>query len=698
MKKKFLLLIISIFLFISNVKALTFNVDVTNIEEIKSGRTNSISNIDISNKNFDILFYGIDDEVNFKVTVTNTGNKAGTLKSVTASSTNNKIIYTPNLPTNGISIDANGTNNITITAKVLPGAQIGTSTSKIKFYYKYNEGSCPNGELLSEDESMCLCPTGKERNQDGICVTPESPVECLDGEVLSNDGTTCQCPTGKEKNQDGICVTLVSPVECLEDEVYNINTNTCDKKEIETIIPNDSTKYDIKPELYTPSNPKTMDNILVILSIFFISGVGLYMILFTLMKEKKKRIISGIIIGVITVGSSLMVLGNMYGIDNILGSIINSVEKSDEIIINVNETISQEDVYVYFFNTSIKSDAILIKSGNETMIIDGGDRRKRVTTNEGSIVVENGFIDYIKNTLGITKIDKYVGTHGHPDHVELAGSIIKEFDIHEIYVPSGDIPENTPVVIINSNEIKYRNTSSEWFIEEENTDYLHNVYKNYTISMMLSRAESAEERQAIENATIHYLDASSNTFSLGKSTFKVLNPLKSNWPTNIPQDTSSLENSAVDLAAYRDENDTEYTYSPINSNSLLLRMDSGRISYLFGADVVDYRKIGEIEEAYSGEMKADIYKNGHHHSKINDRYGEPKQRMTLIDPKIVVLSADGAAPFEAFDGISNENMRIYSVNCSEDAIIIKSDGVKYSVERGIEYEYGSPNCTNRNKD
>ena len=275
MKKKFLLLIISIFLFISNVKALTFNVDVTNIEEIKSGRTNSISNIDISNKNFDILFYGIDDEVNFKVTVTNTGNKAGTLKSVTASSTNNKIIYTPNLSTNGISIDAGGTNKITITAKVLPGAQIGTSTSKIKFYYKYNEGSCPNGELLSEDESMCLCPTGKERNQDGICVT------------------------------------LVSPVECLEDEVYNINTNTCDKKEIETIIPNDSTKYDIKPELYTPSNPKTMDNILVILSIFFISGVGLYMILFTLMKEKKKRIISGIIIGVITVGSSLTVLGNM---------------------------------------------------------------------------------------------------------------------------------------------------------------------------------------------------------------------------------------------------------------------------------------------------------------------------------------------------------------------------------------------------
>ena len=555
MKKKFLLLIISIFLFISNVKALTFNVDVTDIEEIKSGRTNSISNIDISNKKFDMLFYGIDDEVKFNVTITNTGNKAGILKSVTATSTNTNIIYTPNLPTNGISIDAGGTNKITITAKVLSGAQIGTSTSRIKFNYKYDEGSCPSGEVLSEDESECLCPEGKEKNQEGICVAPAIPVVCS------------------------------------EDELYNVNTNTCDKKETEEpAISDDSPKDNINTETYTPSNPKTLDNILVALAIFFISGIGLYIILFILMEDKKRRVISAIIVGIVTLGSSMTVLVKMLGVDNILGSIINPIDKNKEFFLNVNETLMQEDVYVYFFNTSIKSDAILIKSGNETMIIDGGDRIKGVTIDGVYTRVENGFVDYIKNDLGITKIDKYVGTHGHPDHVELAGTLIKEFDIREIYVPSGDIPENTPVVITTTNEIQYKNTSSDWFIETENTNYLNNVYKNYTIVAMLKGVESANDsaeekkakRKALEQATIHYLDASSNTFTLGNSTFKVLNPLYSNWPTNIPEDKSSLIESAVDLAAFDTDNDlyeNNYSYSPINSNSLLLRMDSGRIPH-----------------------------------------------------------------------------------------------------------------------
>ena len=55
MKKK-ILLIIMMFMFITNVNALTFNVDVTNIEdEGNNGTIGSIEKIDVPNKELDLL-------------------------------------------------------------------------------------------------------------------------------------------------------------------------------------------------------------------------------------------------------------------------------------------------------------------------------------------------------------------------------------------------------------------------------------------------------------------------------------------------------------------------------------------------------------------------------------------------------------------------------------------------------------------
>ena len=77
MKKK-ILLIIGMFMFITNVNALTFNVDVTNIEDAgNNGTIGAITNIDVPNKTVDAYFQDIGDEVSFSVTVTNTGNRAG---------------------------------------------------------------------------------------------------------------------------------------------------------------------------------------------------------------------------------------------------------------------------------------------------------------------------------------------------------------------------------------------------------------------------------------------------------------------------------------------------------------------------------------------------------------------------------------------------------------------------------------------
>ena len=119
MKKKILLFLLT-FMFMTNVSALTFNVDVTNIEdEGNNGTIGSITDIDVANKEVSAYFQDIGDEVNFDLTITNSGNRAGTLRSINVTSTSESIEYTNNLPENGLAINGNDFNTVTIKAKVI---------------------------------------------------------------------------------------------------------------------------------------------------------------------------------------------------------------------------------------------------------------------------------------------------------------------------------------------------------------------------------------------------------------------------------------------------------------------------------------------------------------------------------------------------------------------------------------------------
>ncbi len=286
MKK--ILFAISMFLFITNVNALTFDVNLTNIkDEGNNGTIGSITNIDIPNKTVDAYFQDIGDEVSFSLTITNSGDRAGTLRSINVTSTNDKIEYTNNLPDGGLAINGNDSNTVIITGKVKEGAVNGTSSSEIKITYNYDEGSCPDGEILSSDESMCLCPEGLERNEKGVCIKPENKIECE------------------------------------EDEIYNETKKICEKK----VVPE---KVD---------NPKTLDNIILITLLFIVSGLGIYAVMFKKLKTNKKKTVVGLIVGVVTLGLSFGVLVSVFGFDKLLGAIVNPITKKKEIIVKVNETI-----------------------------------------------------------------------------------------------------------------------------------------------------------------------------------------------------------------------------------------------------------------------------------------------------------------------------------------------------------------------
>ncbi len=393
MKK--ILLFIGMFLFIFNVKALTFNVDVTNIEDKgNNGTIGSITNIDVTNKTLDALFQNVGDEVSFDITISNSGNRAGTLRSIGVTSTNNKIKYTHSLPEGGLAINGNDTNTVTITAKVLQGATNGTSSSTIKITYNYDEGSCPEGEILSDDESMCLCPEGQERNEFGICVTPEVPVTCED------------------------------------DEIYNETKKICEKK-VEPVIPDDPTPDDPTPNPeptptpVNPSNPKTMDNIILITLLFVVSGLGIYAVMFKKLNTNTKKVTAGVITGVITLSLSFTVLASVFGLDNLLGAIVNPITKKQELVVTVNETIDMietwdgrcelsayEDLYPeYIFEggSGTESDPYTIKTAEQlgcfAKSVNNGE------TYEGQFIKQIRNIKLNDNLIESADADDWTGIH-----------------------------------------------------------------------------------------------------------------------------------------------------------------------------------------------------------------------------------------------------------------------------------------------
>ena len=318
MKKK-IFLVISMLLFITNVKALSFNVNLHNIEDKGSDTIGTIRKIDLPNKTLDVFFQDIGDEVNFGLTITNSGDKAGTLREIEFVSGNDKIEYTSNLPEGGLSINENETNEIIIKAKVLEGATNGKTSSQIKIVYKYDEGSCPEGEILSSDESMCLCPEGLLRNDKGVCVKPEKTITCED------------------------------------DEVYNETKKICEKKASKEDIPLTPDTPNSGGKI-TPSNPKTLDNIILITLLFVVSGLGIYAVMFKKLNTNKKKVAVGVITGVITLGASFTVLAGVFGLDNLLSAIVNPITKRKEIVLTVNEEI--ELIETWDGNCNLTADSL----------------------------------------------------------------------------------------------------------------------------------------------------------------------------------------------------------------------------------------------------------------------------------------------------------------------------------------------------
>ena len=84
--------------------------------------------------------------------------------------------------------------------------------------------------------------------------------------------------------------------------------------------------------------------------------------------------------------------------------------------------ILHDKLRIYYVDVG-QAEAILIDSGGEYMVIDGGNNA------DGPLLVE-----YFKE-LGVNKIKYVVGSHAHEDHIGGLDDIITNFDVDTIYIP-----------------------------------------------------------------------------------------------------------------------------------------------------------------------------------------------------------------------------------------------------------------------
>ncbi len=117
--------------------------------------------------------------------------------------------------------------------------------------------------------------------------------------------------------------------------------------------------------------------------------------------------------------------------------------------------LNSYDLEVHFINVG-REDAILIRSSDKTIFIDGGTYNKKDT-----------ITPYLKD-LGVTHIDAMIGSHLHYNHIQAQADILENFTVDKIYYPQ-DL-----------------NTCYSTYCDLDDQKYILNAIKKYnkTISIM----------------------------------------------------------------------------------------------------------------------------------------------------------------------------------------------------------------------
>lgn len=166
-------------------------------------------------------------------------------------------------------------------------------------------------------------------------------------------------------------------------------------------------------------------------------------------KRQKKKIISFII--------ALIAVICIYISSH--NNVEESYSKSDNNIVST-------DLTIYFFDVG-QADSILVANNDQYMLIDAGNNE------DGPLLVK-----YLKDELGIKKLNYVVGTHPHEDHIGGLDDIINNFEVEKVLLPDAITTTKTFEDVIDAIdskklEITIPKTDSTFKLGEADVKVLH---------------------------------------------------------------------------------------------------------------------------------------------------------------------------------------------------------------------------------
>jgi len=265
----------------------------------------------------------------------------------------------------------------------------------------------------------------------------------------------------------------------------------------------------------------------------------------------------------------------------------------------------KKEVEFHFINPNSRVDAVLIKVDGKSIFIDGGFYKDAKME-----------IEYIKNE-GISKLDYYIGTHAHTNHIGATSPILVAMKPDVVYLSPA----------------KYK--------EKENFCY----------KKILETAKTSTEKNTVKE---YYNQGKMKTLTKGENLkvgnleIKCVGPLTPNHKAS---------------------------YDGQNRNSLILRLDYGKNSFLLAGDTY-YTELLDSNKVYPNCIDVDVYKNSHHNATHN------VDTLKKISPKYVVFTTryDYLPSNSYLQSIKSVGATPYIATSNRDGhVMIKSDGEKLTV-------------------
>ena len=257
---------------------------------------------------------------------------------------------------------------------------------------------------------------------------------------------------------------------------------------------------------------------------------------------------------------------------------------------------------VHYIDPNSRVDAIYIKVGDKGIYIDGGfhsDAKKEIAYME---------------RIGVQKIDYYIGSHAHSNHVGAAGPIVSKYGIKEI-ICSKATHNGKP-------SVKY---------------------------MALNKATSQTEKDALNSAK---------------------------WTIWGPGDSMEVNGLKIYCLGPISIEKTDPGKTAENHNSLILRMEYGNTTFLFGGDT-GASQLKAANKKYPNKIDVDVYKNSHHNGAMSESV------LKVISPQYVVFTTkDGYMPSSSYLSLLKRlGAKYYIATTKKDQnVLITSDGNNIKVK------------------